>query len=277
MPRKGLWWLIDTGNFAQPTITLHHECFHLNIHDNTILNPWCFCFIDIPSSNAPLLHDIQEGTVWLISDGSYNPTLHHGMAAWLLEGIASTLQISGRVITPGSASNQSAYCSEWAGIFAAITVINTFASCHNLTAAITLHCNCERGIGKAFSYLWSTQLQDLSPDLLKAIHYELSHSQISWLGVHVKGHHDDTVPFDQLGCPSQLKVLVNQMAKCEHICSKSQIPKPTMHLPLERTRPPSEGDPVHIPLFRIVLKWEVFSHRTLCYVRTEPDATQDPN
>lgn len=100
MSLKGLWWLIDTGNFAKPTPTLCHELFHSYIHDNTILNPCCFSFIDIPSSYAPLLHDIQQGMVWLISDGSYNPTSQHGTAARLLEGTMSTLQISGRVITP---------------------------------------------------------------------------------------------------------------------------------------------------------------------------------
>jgi hypothetical protein len=130
MSQKGLRWLIDTGNFAQSTPTLHHECFHFYIHNNTILNPWCFYFIDIPSSYAPLLHDIQQGTVCLISNGSYNPTLQHGTAAWPVEGLTATLQISGRVITPGSASDQSAKFSEPASILAAMTVINALASFH---------------------------------------------------------------------------------------------------------------------------------------------------
>jgi hypothetical protein len=197
--RKILWWLIDTGDFAtNPSVNLH-KSFDTFIQERNKKNPWCFDFIDLPSNYEPLLHDIKNENVLLVSDGSYHPTYHRGTAAWILEGTTSTLKISGKVITPGQESDQSTYHSELAGILAAIlTVVNTLASFHNLSPSITLQCNCKKGVAKAFNFLLPATLQDSSKDLLKAIHYELSHSPVCWKGVNIEVHQDDTVSFNNL-------------------------------------------------------------------------------
>jgi hypothetical protein len=109
----------------------------------------------------------------VVSDGSYNPTTQLGTTAWILEGRISNIQIFGKVITPGSASDQSAYRSELAGILAAIKVINALASFHNLKTSLTVHCDCDSGLKNVFHELRPIHTQDSSHNLLKAIRYEL--------------------------------------------------------------------------------------------------------
>jgi hypothetical protein len=149
----------------------------------------------------------------LVSDGSYHPIKHQGTAAWILEGTKSSIQIIGRVVTPGHDTTQSAYRSELAGILATITVLNTLLSFHKITSTLTLRCDCETGIHKAFDLRHKPTLQDSSYDLLQAIHYELSHTNITWQYMHIKGHMDDTINYNDLDRPSQLNVIVDYIAK----------------------------------------------------------------
>jgi hypothetical protein len=135
-----------------------------------------------------------------------------GTAAWILEGTTSLVQISGRVITPGQDSDISAYRSELSGILAAITVINALMKSHNIVTKVMLRCDCEKGVEKAFDTVLPT-LVDKSNDLLKAIHHKVRNCNIQWSGTHIRGHQDDTVPFNELDRPSQLNVIVDRMAK----------------------------------------------------------------
>jgi hypothetical protein len=96
-----------------------------------------------------------------------------------MEGISSNLQMSGRVITPGQASDLSAYRCELSGLLAATTVINAFARFHKISTIATIHCDCISGLEKAFGVKPIT-LQDPSHDLLKAIRHELIHPPIQW-------------------------------------------------------------------------------------------------
>ncbi len=121
-----------------------------NSKERTTLNPWCFDHVNIPLNTDALLHEIRAGAVWIISDGSYDLTRHYGTAAWALECKLSKQRIFGTVITPEDVSDLSAYRCELVGILAAITVINAIAFSHDLSAALTLHCDCETGIDKAF-------------------------------------------------------------------------------------------------------------------------------
>lgn len=211
--RKNAWWVIDTGTFISPLPTPIYDSFHTMIQTNNHSNPWCFDYVDFPTYYDKLLIDIRNGNIWLVSDGSYHPKHRYGTAAWILEGSTSHLQITGMVITPGQASDQSAYRSKLACILAALSVLNTLATFHQLTAMITIHCDSETGIAKAFNPNNIPSLRDSSYDLLQAIHCERTNSTICWRGVHVKGHQDDNTPFELLPHPSQLNIMVDHMAK----------------------------------------------------------------
>jgi hypothetical protein len=136
-----------------------------------------------------------------------------GAAAWILEGISTSIQIWGKSITPGEATDLSDYRSELAGILAAMTVINSLACFHGISSSITIHCDCQTAIAKAFDSLTTIKLHDVSHDLLKATQHEKTSSQIRWSGKHIPGHQDAIIPFAQLDRLSQLNVLADQMAK----------------------------------------------------------------
>jgi hypothetical protein len=106
------------------------------------------------------------GNINLVSDGSYYSSHSVGTAAWIIEGSVSGIQITGAVITPGGASDQSAYRSELAGILAAISVINALAKFHNISTNITIHCDCQKGLDKVFNLSSMPNLNDASYDLL---------------------------------------------------------------------------------------------------------------
>jgi hypothetical protein len=94
-----------------------------------------------------------------------------------------------------------------------MTVLNSLASFYDINGTITIHCDCKSAIAKAFGYPQSIKLQDASHDLLKAIQHEKTSKQIKWSGMHIAGHQDDNIPFEQLDRLSQLNVLVDQQAK----------------------------------------------------------------
>jgi hypothetical protein len=210
-----LLWLIDTGEFDNSAPESQNLSFSEPYVAPFTRNTWCFDYFDIPTDLDPLMQDIVQGTIILISDGSYNPTNHRGTAAWLLEGTTSSTQISGRVITPGRDSDISAYRSKLSGILATITVINALAKHHNISTKVMLRCDCEKGLEKAFDTAHPS-LKDKSNNLLKAIHHKVNNSNIQWSGEHIRGHQDDTVPFHELDRPSQLNMIVDRMAKEFH-------------------------------------------------------------
>lgn len=210
--RSGAWWLIDLGSFSIPSPMPSYECLRTFISSKTT-NPWCFQFLHIPQSYEPLLQDIRSGSLWVVSDGSYHPTHQFGTAAYILEGTQSRINITGAVITPGASSDQSAYRSELVGILAAVSVVNALASFHQITAKITIHCNCQTGIVKALNLKNKPSLGDASFDLLQAIQHEIKNSPISWQGRYIKGHQAEYSSFEKLDRPSQLNVLVDHMAK----------------------------------------------------------------
>jgi hypothetical protein len=210
--KRGLFRLIDTGELSTPQQPSKPHCFHSFLQKPHKYNQWCFDYLHIPSYYEPIIQDIKNGAVWLVSDGSYHPTLQYGTAAWILEGLTTNIKLIGRVITPGQAADLSAYRCKLSGILVAITFINTLTSYHEFHSEITIQCDCVSGLEKAFSHKPPT-LKDSCQDLLKAIQLELKNPFVTWKWKHIKGHQDDTVSFAQLDRPSQLNVMVDFIAK----------------------------------------------------------------
>jgi hypothetical protein len=148
--KRNRLWLIDTGTLMSNSPSPLYDSFESYILSNTHVNTWCFQWLDVPNDYGPLLQDIIKGDVWVVSNGSFQPSTQSGTAAWILEGRSSKLQITGKFISPGQAAEQSAYRSELAGLLAALTVINSLATFHNISSALSIHCNCETGLHKAF-------------------------------------------------------------------------------------------------------------------------------
>jgi hypothetical protein len=130
------WWLIDTGQVLSPPLNTPPSTFDEYLSQLRPTNSWCFHHLSLPTNYEEILNDIKTGDIILVSDGSYHPTKQQGTAAWILEGTKSSIQIIGRVVTPGPDISQSAYRSELAGILASITVLNALLSFHNINSTI---------------------------------------------------------------------------------------------------------------------------------------------
>jgi hypothetical protein len=87
---------------------------------------------------------------------------------------------------------------------AAVSLINKVALFHKINTAVTLLCDCETGLDKAFSG---------KPLTLKDSSYDLLQTTIQWSAKHIKGHQDDSIPYKELDRPGQLNVIVDQIAK----------------------------------------------------------------
>ncbi len=196
------------------TATVSHPMdFGTYLEETELLNVWCFDSLEFSHDYELLLKEIELGQVVLVSDGSYDPRTKRDAAAWVLEGTQTKLHITGKIVTLGGHNDQSAYRSELAGMLSAITVINALTAYHNLTGTATLLSNCETGLHKAFNISKPAKLQDSCHDIIRALQHELTRTQMCWKGKHIKGHQDDSVPFKELDRPSQLNVIVDQMAK----------------------------------------------------------------
>lgn len=210
--KQNTLWLFDTGHLVDDASVNTCNCFEDFIQLRCISSQWCFKNLEIPTAYQPLLNDMQAGQIWLVSDGSFHPTLRYGSAAWILEGKTTNLCITGNVITPGEPETQSAYRSELSRKLAAITVMNALTRFHNIHAIINLFCDCKSGLKKAFS-LTPPSFNDSSFDIIKSIHQELQNTTIQCSGTYIKGHQDDTTPFHQLDRPSQLNIQADHLAK----------------------------------------------------------------
>jgi hypothetical protein len=204
--------LLDTGSYVDEEPGVIYDEFSDYVEFSCIRNKWCYENLTIPNDYHPIIKEITAGDIWLVTDGSYHPSLKYGSAAWILEGKSTRIRISGQILTPGDTLIQSAYRSELSGILAAITVLNTFARFHNIQAKIYLHCECKSGLQKSFS-LQPIVLDDSSSDLLKSIQYELQNTPLQWIGAYIREHQDDNTPLHLLHRPSQLNILVDKLAK----------------------------------------------------------------
>jgi hypothetical protein len=84
--RKNLWWVIDLGQHLPPVPTVTFDSYQDFLVKTTHKNQWCFDHVEVPPDHHKLLQDVQEGHIWLVSDGSYDPRLQYGTATWILEG-----------------------------------------------------------------------------------------------------------------------------------------------------------------------------------------------
>jgi hypothetical protein len=86
-----------------------YNCLYSFLQDKALSSPWCFENVTIPEFYGPILEDMKQDNILVICDSSFQPSHKRGCAAWILEGTSCQQQITGRVITPGSDEDHSAY------------------------------------------------------------------------------------------------------------------------------------------------------------------------
>jgi hypothetical protein len=83
--------------------------------------------------------------------------------------------IIGRVISPGTGSDQSVYRSELSGILAIMIMVKHICSYHHISeGSIELACDGLSALNKALSQMSILQLEDPNYDLFAAIKHQCS-------------------------------------------------------------------------------------------------------
>ena len=156
---------------------------------------------------------IREGTLNIVSDGSYLDTHRAGTAAWILEAPDGSTT-SGRMIIPGAADVQGSYRSELGGLYGAMLHTSLISQRFKISSGkVELGCD---GLGavniieKAFKTTKSNMEQF---DAIRAINTLRAACTFKIKLRHVKGHQDDAINFYNLDRWAQLNVLVDSMAK----------------------------------------------------------------
>ena len=162
---------------------------------------------------AEIIQGLRDGTIKVVSDGSFDRYKQLGTAAWVI-ATNRTSYIIGRHWTPGEAIFQCSHRSELSGILGAIIHINTLCKQNQVAAgSIELKCDGE-GAVKILQHLHKT----INPnrkhfDLLTSINIAIMKSPLHWTFSHVYGHQDGKTDISSLDDWAYLNVIADDEAK----------------------------------------------------------------
>ena len=148
------------------------------------------CSLDIDL----LIRDLLEGRAVAVSDGPYNPRLHLGSAAWIIESWCGTQYLRGAGMLPGSIADQNAYRSEIGGQYGIALGVWALAQLCSLTAQSKIYCACDgsSALQRCHLKMDSIGASMKQFDLLSAVTEIWEALPIRVVPVHVYGHRDET-------------------------------------------------------------------------------------
>ena len=137
-----------------------------------------------------IVRDIADGKAVGVSDGSFKD--EGGTAAWIIENELGTQRIMGVALVPGYGSDQSAYRSEIAGIYAMVVIVEMIKEVWGLTkGGILIGCDGQEALKQSLHINnRMTVCHQQQFDLLSGIQGYVRASAIEYLPLHIKGHQD---------------------------------------------------------------------------------------
>ena len=177
-------------------------------------NTWLWDNVQVDGDGSWLQDAISNGTIMLVCDGSYQPTISHnrGGAAWILECNTTQQRVIGYL--PTTSSSSSAYRAELTGIYAGLAYLLAITKLHGLThGQIQVHCDNERAV--LLSKIVGPRLSAKTShaDVLRLIRYIHHQLPMSVSFTHIYGHQDDHMAFEELSRETQLNIACDQLAK----------------------------------------------------------------
>ena len=168
-----------------------------------------------PHTYQRLLDRLHRNTSVLVSDGSLNPDLHIGSAAFVWAADNNHLDICvGQIITPGEPDIHCPHRSELSGLLSGILYINKVCTTHNITEGhITIGCDGLGAISSCSNLYEVVNSTRKHFDLIRAIGTAINNSPLTWTFEHVKAHQDDTKEFHDLSFLEKLNVYADTYAK----------------------------------------------------------------
>jgi hypothetical protein len=138
----------------------------------------CFDYLTLEDDGSTIAKALQNGDAIVISVGSFQDQF--GTAAWALEGVCSMGRITGDVTVPGTEKDQSAYCSELAGIYSLLICVKhicDFFNIHSVSIEL-IGCDGQSALDKAFNHVSIIRIEDPAHDILFAICPLWAHSPV---------------------------------------------------------------------------------------------------
>jgi hypothetical protein len=153
---------------------------------------WAVERFAVADGGRTLAEAIHQGRAIAVSDGSYKDDF--GTAAYVLEGETASNRIVCALATPGIPEDQSSFCSELAGLYRIVMMVQ--AVCHQFgitSGGIEVGCDGLIALQRAFGedFMVTPDIKDSDYDLLSATRKILAESPVIWTWRHVEGHQDD--------------------------------------------------------------------------------------
>ena len=193
--------------------TIHEEDITTTNHNEE--HRWLLDSLTLDDDNALIWRqDIEDGTIKVVSDGSYNNKDKAGTAAWIMESACGNYQMGGTAPVPGPPESQSSHRSELFGLIAATLHINKFCKAHAVRqGSIRMGCDGLGAINIAKEDYEITKTSRKNFDFINILKQAKKAYPIEWSYQHVSAHQDDIKPYEDLNRWEQLNVIVDHHAK----------------------------------------------------------------
>jgi hypothetical protein len=169
---------------------------------------WIFDNVSFPPNLESELD--CAGTIQAVSDGSFKAS--HGTAAWMAV-ISSVCIIYGLSVSPGEASDQSAYRSELTGLYGIAMTIRHLERKFSFRGKVIIGCDGLSALTRASFDCDFTNPNEPQFDLITAIRQIRQESLCQWCWKHIKGHQDDVRPTHELDQWSKWNIEMDTAAK----------------------------------------------------------------
>jgi len=139
-----------------------------------------------------LIDKIMQGSLSMVSDGSYHPDYIKGTAAFRIEDMNRKIILQGVCQTPGAPEDINAYRSEIMGLFALLVSIEWVCKNEEVNGGtITVACDNIRGLERCFSADQRPTCRSRHYDILQQVYDARQRIPIVFYAKHIKGHQTD--------------------------------------------------------------------------------------
>ena len=139
-----------------------------------------------------MIDKIAQGSLSMVSDGSYHPDYIKGTDAFLIEDLNRKIILQGVCQTPGAPEDINAYRSEIMGLFALLVSIEWVCKNEEVNGGtITVACDNIRGLERCFSADQRPTCRSRHYDILQQVYDARQRIPIVFYAKHIKGHQTD--------------------------------------------------------------------------------------
>jgi hypothetical protein len=184
--------------------------------------PWIFFKVIQSPTTSNLFWDLHHNTAQMVTDGSYKDS--DGTAAWIIESQDGTEFIMGLSLVPGPCNIQNAYRSELTGILAILLQLRNIMQQWNFTSiGGTIGCDNMAALFCGTDGSSNLSCKTKHADLLASCKHILHHNVIKLQPLHIYGHQDDMINYDNLTPMAQMNIRMDYFAKKARILYKNEI------------------------------------------------------